>query len=346
MLSGEPGIGKSRPAEELAQRAEKNGAQVLWGRCSEDRGAPAYWPWVQIIRSCIENLETSELRSSLGPDSALIAQIVPELSNLIDQPNDGNHIPEATEAQFRLYDTVLRFLSALSGKKPIVIVLEDLHWADIASLKLLVHFVQGMAQSHIFVVGTYRDVEITRNHPLFQTLGDLTRLRIFSRMQLHGLDPDSVGKIIETHEGVVPPSDLVAAIHSQTEGNPLFVGEMSRFLVQERLIRGELKSNELFDGVGLPEGIREVIGRRLRHAVRVPVPDPSTPMTEFIPMEIGARESRLANPLALSLPLFPIVQSEIWNREEAVDCAFFGAYFGTHLGNVGSFINSHSCHTV
>ena len=265
MLSGEPGIGKSRPAEELAQRAEKNGAQVLWGRCSEDRGAPAYWPWVQIIRSCIENLETSELRSSLGPDSALIAQIVPELSNLIDQPNDGNHIPEATEAQFRLYDTVLRFLSALSGKKPIVIVLEDLHWADIASLKLLVHFVQGMAQSHIFVVGTYRDVEITRNHPLFQTLGDLTRLRIFSRMQLHGLDPDSVGKIIETHEGVVPPSDLVAAIHSQTEGNPLFVGEMSRFLVQERLIRGELKSNELFDGVGLPEGIREVIGRRLGH---------------------------------------------------------------------------------
>lgn len=116
---------------------------------------------VQVIRSCTERFEENEIRSALGPDAALVAQIVPELFELIDQPRAVARFSEPDEAQFRLYDAVLRLFLALSKIRPMVVILDDLHWADIASLKLLEHVAQGLTQSRAFLLGTYRDVELS-----------------------------------------------------------------------------------------------------------------------------------------------------------------------------------------
>ena len=329
MLVGEPGIGKSRTAEERAQRAEKLDTAVLWGRGSEERGIPSYWPWVQIIRACTAKYEVGELRSALGIDSELIAGIVPELSDLIDLPTATGRPPDPDEAQFRLYDAVLRFMSELSQTQPMVLIFDDLHWADSASLKLLEHFVRGLAQSRILILGTYRDVELSRDHPLFRTLGDLTRSRSFNRIQLRGLDLENVGKVIEAQSGKVPSSDLVATVHNQTEGNPLFVGEMARLIVQEGLFDTESISGSPRGELRLPEGVREVIGRRLDHLSE---PANSLLVTaavigrDFTLNQLGAAEEDLtANQLSelLEEPLSTKIIEEV-----ATD---YGRYRFTHV---------------
>jgi predicted ATPase len=124
--------------------------------------------------------------------------------------------------------------------------------------------VRELAGARLLLVGTYRDMELNRRHPLSEALGDLSRERLFNRVLLRGLSHDDVGRFIEVTSGIIPPTGLVDAVHTQTEGNPLFVTEVVRLLVQE----GELSSDESnLDReswtVKIPEGVREVIGRRL-----------------------------------------------------------------------------------
>jgi len=165
MLVGEPGIGKTRTAEELVTYARLRKAQVLWGRCYEGEGAPAYWPWVQAIRSYVHDRDPKVLLSEMGSGAADIAQIVSEVRDrLPGLPAPPSLDPE--QARFRLFDGITTFLKNATKGEPLVLVLDDLHWADKPSLLLLQFLARELRGARLLVIGTYRDIELGRQHPL------------------------------------------------------------------------------------------------------------------------------------------------------------------------------------
>lgn len=151
----------------------------------------------------------------------------------------------------------------MSRTQPILLVLDDLHWSDKPSLQLLEFVARELGNSRILVVGTYRDVEINRRHPLAVTLGDLTKERLYERVLLRGIQKGDVARFIEMASGVKPPDGLVDAVHVQTEGNPLFVTEVVRWLIQEKQLSPEKVAGKKSWSMPIPEGIRDVIGKRL-----------------------------------------------------------------------------------
>ncbi len=257
LLAGEPGIGKTRTASELTTYARLRGFQVLWGRCHETGGAPAYWPWVQAIRAYLPGRDPQLLLSDMGTGAAAIAQVVSEVrERLQDLPTPPALEPE--QARFRLFDSIAAFLRNAAGRQPLVLVLDDLHWADPASLLLLQFLAREMGSARLLVIGTYRDVDLGREHPLFQALGEITREPVTQRYALRGLTERDVGRYIELTARLSPSEELVEAVFRETEGNPFFVGEVVRLLVAEGGLGGAAPRK-----LTVPQSVREVIGRRL-----------------------------------------------------------------------------------
>mgnify|MGYP003722460675 FL=1 len=259
MLMGEPGIGKTRTAEELASHAETQGAQVLWGRCYEEDGAPSYWPWVQAIRSYVEPRNSDQLRVDLGPNAADFAEIVPEIRRKLTDLETPPDLPPE-QARFRLFESITSFLKTLARSKPIMLVLDDLHWADEPSLLLLQFLAQQLADSHILVVGCYRDVELSRQHPLSETLARISREADYQRHALRRMDQDDTALFIDAAPGTSVSRAVVKAIYSRTEGNPFFTTKVVQLLSDRgALADGAARGPE---GIRIPEGVREVIGQR------------------------------------------------------------------------------------
>ena len=261
LIGGEPGIGKSRLVEELARRADV--ADVHWGRCWEVGDAPPYWPWVQAIRSYVRERNSEQLRSELGPRAAEIAELVGEVRERLPDLGAPLVLPESEHARFRLFGSIADFLKNASRSRPLVLVLEDLNWADDDSLLLLEFVARELGDAHVLVIGTYRDIDLSRRHPLSRTLGELARERLFERALLRGLSHADVERFIEATCGVVPDEGLVRAVRNQTEGNPFFVNEVVRLLLEEGALTGEAPGVPERWQVRIPEGVREVIGRRL-----------------------------------------------------------------------------------
>jgi integrase len=257
---GEPGIGKSRLADELITRARGRRAHVLIGRCWEAGGAPAYWPWVQALRAYVEQSKPEALRTELGGGAAELAQIVPELREHF--PDLPQPTLEVEGARFRLFDAFARFLRNAAAVRPLVLLVDDLHAADEPSLLLLRFLAGELGGSRILVVGTYRDVDPTVRDPLDSTLAELAREQATRRIGLGGLSREDISRYVELAAGATPPAALTAAIHEETEGNPLFVAEVVRLLAAEGRL-SDVDTRALWT-LGIPQGVREVIGRRLR----------------------------------------------------------------------------------
>jgi DNA-binding SARP family transcriptional activator len=263
LVGGEPGIGKSRLAEELASRAKEHGAEVHWGRCWEAGGAPPYWPWAQALRSCIRERSPEQLRGELGSGAAEIADLVPDVRGRLQDLGLPPELSDPKQARFRLFDAIAGFLERASGSRPLVLVLDDLNSADGESLLLLQYVARELADAHLLLVGTYRDVDVSRRHPLSQTLGELAGERLFERVPLRGLSHEDVERFVEVTCGFAPDPSLVTAIHANTEGNPFFVSEIVQLLLSEGGLRdGALGTSASLSG-RIPEGVREAIGRRL-----------------------------------------------------------------------------------
>ncbi|MCH7906717.1 MAG: protein kinase [Chloroflexi bacterium] len=262
-LVGEPGIGKTRTCEELATYAGLRGAQVLWGRCYETGGQPPYWPWVQAIRSYVREIDPDELRRQMGSSASVVAEIVTDVKDRLPDLQPPPRLDDPDSARFRLFDSIASFLKTASQARPLVIVLDDLHWSDQPSLAFLEFMARELGQSRVMLICTYRDMELNRRHPLTVTLGDLARERLYERVLLRGLSEQDVARFIEIAAGIDPPAGLSATVYRHTEGNPLFVTEVVRELVQS----GELTPARMRGvstwSVRIPEGVREVIGRRL-----------------------------------------------------------------------------------
>jgi len=262
LLVGEPGIGKTRTAEELGTVAELRNAQVLVGRCYEGEGAPAYWPWVQVLRAYARAADPDSVREDLGAGAADVVQLVPELRERLGDVAAAATL-EPDEARFRLFDSITTFLRAVAARRPLVLVLDDLHWADKPSLLLLQFLVRELRDGRILVLGTYRDVEVRRHHPLAQTLAELARERLSERILLRGITPPDVATFIERTAGRTPPPVLVDTVYRETEGNPFFVKEIVRLLVADGRLEAWGAGGEVDLVLSVPQSVREVIGRRL-----------------------------------------------------------------------------------
>ncbi len=262
LLTGEAGIGKSRLADELAGHAKARGAHVLWGRCWEAGGAPAYWPWVQALRSYVRECDPDKLRSQLAAGIQDLAHLLPDLRERFpDVPE--LHDLESEGARFRLFDAVAAFLRNASEEAPLVLVLDDLHVADAPSLLMLQFVAAEIADARVTLLAIYRDPDPERGEDEDEDarLTDLGRAASV-RSALGGLSESDVVAYVRSTAAVDPPRTVVDAIVRETEGNPLFVGEVVRLLAAEGLLDRPLHASW---HLNVPRGVREVIGRRLRH---------------------------------------------------------------------------------
>ncbi|NQW16991.1 MAG: AAA family ATPase [Chloroflexi bacterium] len=259
MLVGEPGIGKTRMTEEAEAIARSRGALSTRGTCYEGGSAPPYWPWTQAIRSLLIAPSEATL-AALAPRATVIAEIVPEIRDIMPDLQPASEA-DPGQARFRLFDTVTSFLVEVSASQSLVVVLDDLHWADRSSLDLLEFIARDIATRQMLLIGGYRDMELSRRHPLSDTLAILARVHGFHRIPLRGLDSDEVSRLVKVVGDISPPPALIKEIHDRTEGNPFFVAEVTRDLAREAADRGGD-----FDAVGgfrISEGVREAIGLRL-----------------------------------------------------------------------------------
>src|SRR5690349_10915367 len=238
LLTGEPGIGKTRLMAELGRQAGRRGVRVVGGRCWEEGGAPPFWPWIQVLRSLGDDLERLAALGDARQGGA--AHVMPE----------GDRI--------RLFDAVGRLLVRASAEQPLLVALDDVHAADVPSLLLLRFLGDALADARILLLASYRDAE-PRVRELADVFAELARAG--NRVSLRGLTATEIEAYVTAIGGGRPRRELVARLHEVTAGNPFFVGELVRMLAGEAHtdLDGALKDPSL----RIPEEVRVLIRRRL-----------------------------------------------------------------------------------
>jgi class 3 adenylate cyclase len=266
MIVGEPGIGKTTITEQLATYVGMRGGKSLVGHCYEEGSLSLpYLAFVETMRQYVGQQDPEQLKSQLGSGAADVARIVSEVRDRVTVEPAAASSPE--EERFRLFQAVTSFLRNASGAQPMCLVLEDLHDADKGTMEMLVHLSRNLAGARILLVGTYRDVEVDRTHPLSAALAELRRIESFQRIPLRGLSPDEVHRMISNIAGQEVLFELAEAVFRQTEGNPLFIQEVIRYAAESGLIKREgdqwvaTSPDSLLTQI--PEGLKDVIGRRL-----------------------------------------------------------------------------------
>lgn len=307
LISGDAGIGKTALVRDLTESAPPS--RVLWGRCHESSGAPAFWPWVQMLRAYVRDRDADDLRRELGGGAVDLGRILPALRERLPEIAE----PEATdpdEARFLLFDAVAGLLRRATAADALVLVLEDLHWADRDSLLLLQHVAAELPGTRALVLATVRDAELRALPEGTRVLADLAR--VSERLPIGGLGAGDVGDLVRTLTGAKPAPELIVPLHRATDGNPFFVAEVVELLRAEGgLDRPAIRSHERF---GIPDTVREAILRRLD------------------PLEAGTRELlRIAAVLGREFPL--AVVGEVAGRP--LDSVLAGLERATDLGLVG-----------
>jgi eukaryotic-like serine/threonine-protein kinase len=270
LVSGESGIGKTRLASEAAAYAALRGAQVLWGRCYAGAGAPAYWPWVQVIRDYARDHDAETVASDLGSGAFEIAQIVSEVRERMPEIPESPPL-DAEQARFRLFDSVSRFLIGASERQPLAIFLEDLQQADRPSLMLLAFVARELARSRVFLLSTYRDDELPDDHYLNEVLTALSKERGYARIKLRGLSDQHVKAMLEAvlQQPLEQRDELTLAdaVCRESDGNPYFTEEIIRHLIDSEVLdwRDGRWVTDIRGGdeLGIPRGVREVVSHRL-----------------------------------------------------------------------------------
>jgi hypothetical protein len=254
VLSGEPGIGKTSLADQATAAAAARGLAVLWGRCWEAGGAPAYWPWLAVLSALAARVEAGRLAPLLGDGAALLGELLPELAARLPERAAGA-APPGDEGRFRLWRSVLalvREAARADAGAGIAVVLDDLHAADRSSLLLLHFLARELRPLPVLILATYRDAE-ARVDPEVSDL--LSRIgREGAVLALRRLDREASASFVRGRAGAVAP-EIEARIVDSTQGNPLFLEEMVR-------LYGEQGGESIAAGA-VPHGVRDLIRQRL-----------------------------------------------------------------------------------
>jgi tetratricopeptide (TPR) repeat protein len=266
-LAGEPGVGKTRLAAELVRRVHDAGGVVLAGRCDEDLGVP-YQPFVEALRHFVDHTPPEDLKEQLGRYGSELVRLLPELAERVTDLATPLQSDPETE-RYRLFDAVAGWLAAASAADPVLLLLDDIQWAAKPTLLLLRHVLRSGHPARLLVVGTYRDTDIGRGHPLTELLADVRRVEGLVRFPLMGLDAPAVTAFVEQaagHELDEEGEDLARAVWVETEGNPFFVAEILRHLSEAGALErreGRWVVTAPVEDLGIPEGVRDVVGRRV-----------------------------------------------------------------------------------
>jgi tetratricopeptide (TPR) repeat protein len=258
---GEPGIGKTRLVAEFARELHEQGAGVLWGRSLEEALAP-YQPFVQALQHHVRSTPLDELREEVGMGAGELARLLPELHARL--PLSVSSVEESAGERLRLFEAVSELLTVASAERPILLVLDDLQWADHGTLLLLKHLALDSSPAPLLLLGTYRRSEVGRGHPLALTSADVERDHVVERIELAGLDQSEVTTLVGELIGWVPSTDIARTLYGETEGNPLFLEEVVRHLEHlglndpERLAAVQSTVSQL----GVPARVRELVSRR------------------------------------------------------------------------------------
>lgn len=254
-LVGEPGIGKTRTVEEALAAAALPDDRVLWGRCPEHEGAPAYWPWVQALRGYVEDADPAFLRSALGPAAGDLARLIPAIRERLPEVVPSV-VADHEQSRFQLFDGIATFLRRASDPAPLVLVIDDLHWADEGSMMLLGFVAPEARRSRLLLLATYREQEMRR---MPHGLAEIAR--VGERVTLGGFDLAEVDDYVRRAADITPRSSLVAELLRVTEGNPFFLAETVRLMRAEGHLDAETTGTA---SIALPDEVREVIRRHLR----------------------------------------------------------------------------------
>jgi len=262
LVSGEPGIGKTRLSEELAVYAHLRGARVLRGHCYEqDVGVP-YLPFVESLRQLLQ--QAGDSLRQIGDRAADLARLLPEVGRT--KPDGPTLTPE--DERVRAFEAAAQWVSLASQAHPLVFLLDDLHWADQASLRLLHHLARSTRTDRVLITGTYREMELDTEHPLNDAISQMNRERLFYRLPLRRLSEEDTRALLSGLFDVETSQELAGAIHRETEGNPFFIEEVVKALVEEGKIYregGRWQRLEI-DQLEIPQSVKAAIGRRFQKA--------------------------------------------------------------------------------
>ncbi|SDM29345.1 Transcriptional regulatory protein, C terminal [Nonomuraea maritima] len=251
LVEGEPGVGKTRLVEEVTDAAHGQGAHVVWGNCLEDAGAPSMWPWVRSVGAVLDALAPASREKWLTG----------ELGYLVESDDRAPAEPEQADAggRFRLFELVAALLREVSAVRPVVLVIDDLQWADVASLQLFGHLAVRLP-SGVAIIGTFRDRAPTLGTELSRLLAVTSRVSGHRRIRLGPLGPAGVAELVRREAGRDLGDGVVRGIHARTAGNPFFVRELSRLLAAGGDISGDAAVPST-----VPSTVRDVVRDRVSH---------------------------------------------------------------------------------
>ncbi len=240
-------MGKTALAVDAVAYARGRGAQAAWGSCWEGEGQPGYWPWIQVVRALA--------RDGGGGESAAAEPVLAGLTGT-GEPSPDGVLGEEAAVRFRTYDATASYVRERAASGPLVLVLDDLHWADVSSLRMLVFLARQLHDTPALVVGTYRDVEVELgDDPARGLLAELAGQA--ELLQLAGLAADDVGELLSAVCGERPPAELTAAVHERTGGNPFFVQQTARLLAAQGVPLDHASV------AGVPRAVGDLLARRL-----------------------------------------------------------------------------------
>ncbi|HEY6867769.1 MAG TPA: AAA family ATPase [Candidatus Eisenbacteria bacterium] len=265
LISGEPGAGKTRLAHEVVVFARLNGAAVLQGGCYEYEAASPYLPFVEALRRWVHEQTDEALRAHAGPVAAELVKLAPELEARIG-PIAPSPALGASEERLRLFDHVARFLQGVAGGNGLLLFIDDLHWADGGSLALLHYLMRNLEQERLLVLATYRELELDRAHPMAAALVEWERERLVTRVRLERFQPGETAALLASLFGqeTVSP-EFAAVVHGETEGNPFFIEEVVKSLIEQGQIyrSGSGWDRKEVRELTIPQSVKAAIGRRL-----------------------------------------------------------------------------------
>jgi tetratricopeptide (TPR) repeat protein len=263
LLAGEPGIGKTRTIEEVAETARAQGALVLWGRCYEGEAAQSFGPFAEALGEYGRTVAPEVLQADLGLHAAPLTRIVPLLRERVPDVPEPVAL-EPAEERVRLLDAVAQSLLAVAARVPTMLVLDDLHWADAGTVALLRHVARFVPRARLLLLGAYRDVEVAAHHPLTDALGTLPRETSYEQLGLAGLDAAAIKELVDTVADREMPAAWVEALTRETSGNPFFLREVLLHLAEEGVLApADGRAAPGPEGLQLPDTVRQVIARRL-----------------------------------------------------------------------------------